>query len=168
MFFAPLCHLLVCLYGAIHQPHNPVSVTGIFILVRDLNDRDSIPIELPKQFHHLAHLPAVEIASRVVCPQQPWLPRHRQGNGHQVLPAAVLTRKHFNFGNDVEAIEETCRTALPLTRAHAFEEQRCFNIFVNGELTNEVICVEDETNQNLVDFTFCLARMACTAWPYSR
>src|SRR5436305_6910440 len=63
-----------------------------------------------------------------------------------LLSTAELARQMFGPMAHPDAFERVCNCALAIARAHPAISQRQLHIFINGEISNQIETLENETD----------------------
>ena len=78
---------------------------------------------------------------------------HRPRNAHQLLlPARKLGGKKVFFGYNIEPVQNIGHAAFALRRAHSFVKQRRFDVFINRQFVNEMVCLKHKADVVAVEF----------------
>src|SRR5215510_15319367 len=91
---------------AILQIDNAISVRGIYLRVRYLNDRSALLVQPAKQLHNFLRLAGVEVAGWLVRQNQLRIAGHRSRDSDELLLSArKLIRIKVFFADDLETVE---------------------------------------------------------------
>ncbi|MCR6657697.1 MAG: hypothetical protein NVV63_18240 [Opitutus sp.] len=118
----------------------------------DLDDGDAILlVELLEELHDLAALVGVQVAGGFVGEDDRGFGDQRAGDAHELLLTAGELRGIKVFLRDhVEAIERVAHDALAVLLGRVAIGERDLEIFVNGEVVEQVVALEDETEMFLL------------------
>jgi hypothetical protein len=125
--------------------------------VGDLNDGGASFIEFSEELHDFFALRGVEIAGGLIGQNEFGILDDRAGDTDQLLLAAgKLAGEKIFFGNDVEAVESVADKAGAFFLGDIFVGERDFEVFVDGEIVDEMVGLEDETDVVFVEFVALL------------
>src|ERR1044072_1930423 len=115
--------------------------------MRDLNDGCACGVEFLKELNDFLRLARVEIAGRLIREDEFRFRDHRPGDTHKLLLATgKLARIKVLLADNLETIERIGHERGPLRFAVAPIGKRNVEIFVNREVVEQVIILEDKTN----------------------
>ena len=124
-----------------------MTIRRIRLGVGHLNNRRPLFIELLEKLHDLLTLAGVQIARGLICQQQSWLVNHSARDADQLLlPALELAGIEIFFGNDLELVQCVSHHALPLRFRNVLVGQRQVNVFLNGQVVEQVVALEDHSD----------------------
>src|SRR5690606_19663778 len=109
-----------------------------------LNNGSPFLMKLLKHFHDFLCLRAVEVAGRFICQENPWSAGDGAGDTYQLLLSSrKLGGEEILFGHHPKSVQQLGNDAFPLRGAHIPVEQGSFYIFVDGQLIDQVVGLED-------------------------
>ena len=115
--------------------------------MRDLNDGRAFGVKFLKQLHDLFALARVKISSRFVRQNQFRIGNDRARDTDELLLAAgQLARKQIFFGHDLKTIERVRHNRRSLVLADFSIRKRDLEIFVNRQIVEQMILLENETD----------------------
>ena len=105
-----------------------------------------------EQIHDGFAIARVEVAGRFVGQKDGRFAGERARNGDALLlTAGELARQMFGAMAHADALERFGDEGFPLARAHAAIGQRQFDVFVNGQVADEVEALENESDLAIAD-----------------
>src|SRR5947209_2208800 len=115
--------------------------------MRDLNDRGALRVDVPKDLHDLFGLVRVKIPRRLVGEQQRRLVNNGTSDADELLlSAGELVGIEVLLGDDVKAIEDVGDQALPLGTSDVLIGERKIDVFLHGQIFNQMVALEDHPN----------------------
>src|SRR5712692_1240154 len=136
---------------AVAELDHSVTVAGVHLGVRHLDDRGPFAVELLEQLHDLPALIGVQVSRRLVREDDLRARHHRARHRHQLLLAAgELARVEILLAHDVEAVEDVGHDRLPLAPLHVAVGERHLEVLVDGEVVEQVVALEDEADVALL------------------
>jgi hypothetical protein len=141
----------------VREIQDAIAVGGIFLGMGNLNDGGAGIVESFEELHDLFALRGVQIAGGLIGKNEFGILDDGTGDTDQLLlPARKLIGKQIFLGDDVEAIEGVANQAGTLFLRDIFVGEGNFEIFVDGEIVDEVIGLKDETDIVFVQFVALL------------
>ena len=142
---------------AVGELDNAIAVGGIFFGVGDLDDGGAGIVEFFEELHDLFALDGVKIAGGLIGQDELGILDDRARDADELLLAAgELTGEEIFFADDIEAVEGVADEAGPLLVRDIFVGEGDFEIFVNGEVVDEVVGLEDEADVVFVELVALL------------
>src|SRR4029077_12598082 len=103
--------------------------------------------ELAKQLHDFFALTRVQVSRRLISEQKFGLSDDRPGDAYQLLLSArQLTRVQILFPNDLKPVERVRHEGGALAFAVTAIRQRDLQVFVNGEIVEQMVLLKKETD----------------------
>ena len=149
-----LFYNLFAFHPPVEQVQDTFAVLGIDLGVRHLYDRDAVFfVEFFENFHDLFRLRTLEVARGFVGQDEFGVADERPRHTHQLLLATrQLTGKEVFFGYDVEAVEYVGDAAFAFGGGYFFVQQGRLQVFIHGEIVDQVVGLKHEADVLLVEF----------------
>ena len=110
-----------------------------------------------EELHDLFALNGVEVAGRLIGEKELWILDDRASHTNELLlPARKLIGEKIFFADDVETIESVADEAGALFVGDILVGEGDFEIFVDREIVDEVVALENEADVVLVQFVALL------------
>jgi hypothetical protein len=134
-----------------------MTVGGVCLRMRDLDDRGALGVELLEQLHDLLALARVEIAGGFVGQDELGARHDGARDSHELLLAAgELVGEELLLRHDLEPIERVGDDGLTLRLLHVPIRQRDVEVLLHGEAVNQVVLLEHEADVLLVQLVALL------------
>jgi len=142
---------------AVRQLNDAIAVGGILFGVGDLDDGGAGIVQSLEELHDLFALNGVEVAGRLIGEKELWILDDRASHTNELLlPARKLIWEKIFFADDVETIESVADEAGALFVGDILVGEGDFEIFVDREIVDEVVALENEADVVLVQFVALL------------
>src|SRR5258707_2643606 len=143
--------LLFTDHPAVLELNNSMSIHGVALRMRDLNDGGAPVVEALEELHDLVALRGVQVAGRLVGEDELGILDDRAGDAHELLLAAgKLVGEEILLADNVEAVEDVADQADALLVRNVFVRKRDFEVLEDGEIVDQVIALEDEADVGFV------------------
>src|SRR5713101_1343713 len=143
--------LLFTDHPAVLELNKSMTIHGVALRMRDLNDGGAPVVEALEELHDFVALRGVEVAGGLVGEDELGILDDRASDANELLLAAgKLVGEEIFFADDVEAVEDIANQADALFVGDIFVGERDFEIFEDGEIVDEVIALEDEADVGFV------------------
>lgn len=130
-----------------------MAVGGVFFGMGNLDDGGAGFVEPFEELHDLVALCGVEITGGFIGENEFGILNDGTGDADKLLlTAGELVGEEILFGDDVEAVESVANKAGAFFLRNVFVGERNFKIFVDSEVVDQVIRLEDETDVVFVEF----------------
>ena len=132
--------------------HGAVGEVGEALVVGHHADRRSGLVQVPEQLHHGVAVRGVEVARRLV--RQEDARPTRQGSGHRdalLLATAQLAGQVAGPMAHPDLLQALRRPLPPFSRRHPAIDERQLDVLEDGEISDEVEALEDETDLAVPD-----------------
>src|SRR5260370_6106445 len=149
--------LLFTDHPAVLELNNSMSIHGVALGVRDLNDCRTGVVEALEELHDFFALRRVKITGGFVSQNELGILNHRAGHADELLLAAgkLIGEKVFLAVN-VEAVEDVADQADALLVRNVFVRKRDFEVLEDGEIVDQVVALKDEADIGFVQLVaFC-------------
>ena len=109
-------------------------------------------VQLAQQLHHRFAIFRIQISGRLIGQQNGRLADQRTRHGHALLLAAGKLRGiMLHAVRHADALEHFLHAFLSLRRAHTAIGERQFDVFINGEVADQIERLEDEADLAIAD-----------------
>src|SRR5579859_8120392 len=143
---------------SIEQLDRAMPVGCVRLRVRHLDDRRSGFIELPEELHDFFCLIGMQIAGGFVRQDQLRLVDHRARHAYELLlSTGELIRIEIFLADDVEPVERVAHHTGALRLLDVFVGERQIQVLGDGEIVEQVIALEDESDVLLIQIRALLA-----------
>src|SRR5215470_18306766 len=135
------------------QINNAISIRSIYLRVRYLNDGGALLVQPAKQLHDFLRLARVEVSCWLVCQDQLRVAGYGSRHSNELLlTARELIGVKIFFADDLKAIENIGNHGSTLGARYVAIRQRHINVFLDGEVVQQMIALEDKPNVLAVQF----------------
>src|ERR1043166_1977210 len=137
--------LAIAGHPAVAQLHDPVAIAGVFLRVRDLDDGRALGVKFLEELHDFFALARVQVAGRFVGQNQFGAGDDRACDRDELLLAAgKLARIQIFFSDDLKPVKRVGNNGGAFAPANFAIRQRDLEIFVNGQIIEEMVLLEDK------------------------
>src|SRR5260370_31748959 len=143
--------LLFTDHPAVLELNNSMSIHGVALGVRDLNDCRTGVVEALEELHDFFALRRVKITGGFVSQNELGILNRRAGHADELLLAAgkLIGEKVF-LADNVEAVEDVADQADALLVRNVFVRKRDFKVLEDGEIVDQVVALKDEADIRFV------------------
>jgi hypothetical protein len=142
-----LCQSFLVNDASIKQMDGAIRVLRVSRIVSHHADRCPFAIQFAQQIHDGFAVAGVQIAGGLVREQNRWSASKRPSHSHSLLlTAGKLRWVMLHAMRHADLLQRLLDALLPLARRHTAVRQRQLNIFVNGQIADQVERLENETD----------------------
>src|SRR6266849_1891956 len=143
--------LLFTDHPAVLELNNSMTIHGVALRMRDLNDGGAPVVEALEELHDFIALRGVQVAGGLVGEDELGILDDRAGDAHELLLAAgKLVGEEIFFADDVEAVEDVADQAHALFVGNILVGERDFKVLEDGEIVDQVVALKDEADIGFV------------------
>src|SRR6266436_5303644 len=134
-------------YTAVKKMNGTFREVGVALVVRDHADRRAVAMQVAQQFHHGLAILGVQVARRLIGHQDERIANERARHSDTLLLAARKLRGIMaQTVGHAHAFERMLHLLLAFGRARAAIGQRQLDVFVDGQVADQVERLKNEAN----------------------
>src|SRR6266436_5765623 len=138
-------------YPAVLELDDAMTIHGVALGVRNLNDCRAGVVEALEELHDFIALRGVQVARRLVGEDKLGILDDRARDAHKLLLAAgKLVGEEIFFADDVEAVENVADQADAFLVRNVFVGERYFEVLEDREIVDQVVALKDEADIGFV------------------
>src|SRR5216684_6010215 len=149
--------LLFTDHPAVLELNNSMSIHGVALRMRDLNDGGAGVVEALEELHDFIALRGVQVAGGLVGEDELGILDDRARDAHELLLAAgKLVGEEIFLAHDIEAVQGVADQADALFVRNVFVGERDFEVLKDGEIVDQVVALKYEADVGFVQFVALL------------